>query len=201
MTAPGSTNSGGEAASSSGADNPGGESDRRDDPGTTPTLDDRAFRSVMARFATGVTVMTTVDAAGEPSGMTANAVTSVSLDPLQVLVCVGRRTDMANRVRSGRRFALSMLPADGASVSDHFADPDRSRGWGAFGDVAVTTASTGCPILASAIGWVDCTVAAIHDGGDHLIVVGAVVAAGTNGDEDALGYFKRGYVRIAGSTD
>lgn len=168
-------------------------------PGAPPPLDDRAFRSVMARFATGVTVMTAVDAAGEPSGMTANAVTSVSLDPLLVLVCVGRETDMATRVTSGRRFALSMLPADGDQVSDHFADPTRSRGWDAFSEVAITTASTGCPILASAIGWVDCTVRDIHDGGDHLIVVGTVVAAGMAGTAvDALGYFRHGYVRIAG---
>ncbi len=132
--------------------------------------------------------------------MTANAVTSVSLDPLLVLVCVGQETDMATRVSSGRRFALSMLAADGEDVSNHFADPDRSRGWGAFSEVAITTATTGCPILTAAIAWVDCTVAAIHDGGDHLIVVGNVVAAGTAGDEDALGYFKHGYVRIGGPT-
>ena len=171
-----------------------------DDAGSdqTPPLTDRAFRAVMARFATGVTVMTSVDAAGEPSGMTANAVTSVSLDPLLVLVCVGRDTDMAARVSSGRRFALSMLSADGEGVSNHFADPDRSRGWAAFSGVAVTTASTGCPVLASAIAWVDCTVTAIHEGGDHLIVVGGVVAAGLSGDEDALGYFRHGYVRITG---
>lgn len=182
---------------------PGKDADQPADPtGSDPgsevsaPLDEPAFRSVMARFATGVTVMTTLDAMGEPSAMTANSVTSVSLDPMLVLVCVARDTDMASRVASGQRFALSMLPADAASVSDCFADPARSRGWGAFSKVAVTTATTGSPVLAAAIGWVDCTVTDIHDGGDHLIVVGAVVAAGTNGDADALGYFRHGYVTI-----
>lgn len=163
---------------------------------TDEALDDKAFRTVMARFATGVTVMTTLDDTGEPTGMTANAVTSVSLDPLLVLVCVGLDTDMSARVTAGRRFALSFLPAGAEDLSTHFADPTRSRGWAAFSDVAVTTASTGCPIIASAIGWVDCTVADIHPGGDHLIVVGSVVAAGVGGDREALGWYRHGYVRV-----
>lgn len=165
---------------------------------TTEELDDRTFRAVMARFATGVTVMTAMDGSGEPTGMTANAVTSVSLDPLLVLVCVGRDTDMAARVTSGGRFALSFLPAGAEDVSTHFADPDRSRGWPAFRDVEVRTARTGCPIIASSIGWVDCTVADVHPGGDHVIVVGSVVAAGmdADGDVEALGYFRHGYVTV-----
>lgn len=164
---------------------------------TDAVLDDKAFRAVMARFATGVTVMTTLDDTGEPTGMTANAVASVSLDPLLVLVCVGLDTDMSQRVTAGGRFALSFLPADAEDVSTHFADPTRSRGWAAFSDVEVTTATTGCPIIAAAIGWVDCTVADIHPGGDHLIVVGSVVAAGIGGDQDALGYYRHGYVRVS----
>ena len=164
---------------------------------TDEVLDDKAFRAVMARFATGVTVMTTLDDTGEPTGMTANAVASVSLDPLLVLVCVGRDTDMSERVTAGGRFALSFLPVGAKETSTHFSDPTRSRGWAAFSEVAVTTARTGCPIIASAIGWVDCTVADIHPGGDHLIVVGSVVAAGIDGHEDALGYYRHGYVRIS----
>jgi flavin reductase (DIM6/NTAB) family NADH-FMN oxidoreductase RutF len=165
---------------------------------TAHELDDGVFRKVMARFATGVTVMTALDDRGEPTGMTANAVTSVSLDPLLVLACVGRDTDMAARVTVGGRFALSFLPAGAEDLSAHFADPNRSRGWPAFRDVEVRTATTGCPIIASAIGWVDCTVADVHPGGDHLIVVGSVVAAGFDdqGGGEALGYFRHGYVTI-----
>lgn len=159
-------------------------------------LDSRAFRDVMARFGTGVTVMTAVDAAGEVTGMTANAVASVSLDPLLVLVCVDVTTDMATKVQSGRRFALSMLGADQQNLSDHFADPSRSRGWEGFADVAVTTATTGSPVLAGSMAWLDCTVDAIHPGGDHLIVVGAVVAAGVGQARPALGWFDHGYTTI-----
>lgn len=158
--------------------------------------DSVAFRSAMARFATGVTVMTARDAAGDVTGMTANAVASVSLEPLLVLVCVERTTDMSARVRSGRRFALSMLAADQRALSDHFANPERSRGWEGFADVPVRTEVTGAPVLESALAWLDCTVHAIHDGGDHLIVVGRVVAAGVGKAGPALGYFGHDYVEI-----
>lgn len=161
-----------------------------------PGLDSRSFRAVMSRFATGVTVMTAMDAQGEVTGMTANAVASVSLEPLLVLVCVERTTDMARRVRSGRRFALSMLPATARKLSDHFANPDRSRGWAGFTGIETTSAVTGVPVLAEALGWLDCTVHDVHEGGDHWIVVGEVVAAGRGDAGPALGYFDHDYVAI-----
>ncbi len=161
-----------------------------------PAPDSAAFRSVMARFATGVTVMTAMDADGEVTGMTANAVASVSLEPLLVLVCVERTTDMSRRLRSGGCFAVSMLTAEQRPLSDHFANPDRSRGWAGFEGVAVRTEVTGAPVLEHALGWLDCRVHAIHDGGDHLIVVGRVVAAGLGDAGPALGYFRHGYVEI-----
>ncbi len=160
------------------------------------TLDSRVFRDVMSRFGTGVTVMTAMDAHGEVTGMTANAVASLSLDPLLVLVCVESSTDMAAKVQSGQRFGLSILAADQQARSDHFADPTRSRGWEGFADVPVTTSATGVPLLADALGWFDCTVHAIHPGGDHLIVVGAVVAAAVGDPGPALGWYHHGYVEI-----
>lgn len=159
-------------------------------------VDSQVFRHVMAAFATGVTVMTAMDRAGEVTGMTANAVASVSLDPLLVLVCVESTTDMAAKVASGERFALSVLAADQRHLSDHFANPSRSRGWEGFSDIPVTTARTGVPILAESLGWLDCVVQAIHPGGDHRIVVGEVVAGGRGGPGPALGWFDHGYVAI-----
>ncbi len=165
-------------------------------PPASTTLDTSAFRAVMSRFATGVTVMTAVDADGEVTGMTANAVASVSLDPLLVLVCVERTTDMAKRVRSGRRFALSMLPARLRKLSDHFANPDRSRGWEGFTGIDVRTAATGVPILSESLGWLDCRVHEVHPGGDHWIVVGEVLAAGLGEPGAALGYYDHDYVEV-----
>lgn len=163
---------------------------------TAEPVDEDGFKEVMSRFATGVTVMTTLDGDGEVAGMTANAVTSVSLDPMLVLVCVERGTDMAARVVDGRRFALSMLTARQAALSNHFADPARSRGWAGFEDVEIVTAVTGSPILGSSLAWVDCTVSDIHPGGDHLVVVGEVVAARAGRPQEALGYFNHQYVTI-----
>lgn len=168
-----------------------------DDTSAVPGPDTMRYRELMARFGTGVTVMTSMDADGEVTGMTANAVASVSLEPLLVLVCVDRATDMARRVVSGQHFGLSILAADQQERSNHFANPSRSRGWQGFADVPVTTATTGVPLLADGLGWLDCRVHAIHPGGDHLIVVGEVVALDLGRDDDALGWFAHDYTTIS----
>lgn len=158
---------------------------------TPPTPD--AFRTVMSRFATGVTVMTTIASDG-PHGMTANAVSSVSLDPLLVLVCVERDTQMSELVADTGVFGLSILAADQREISDRFAVPDRPTGATQFSNLGTTTAATGAPLLAGALAWVDCRVWACYDGGDHLIVVGEVAeTALAEADTDALVYFRGDY--------
>lgn len=164
-------------------------------PDLSPPDPDR-FRGVISRFATGVTVMT-CECDGEPHGMTANAVSSVSLDPLLVLVCVEQDTEMRQFVRESQAFALSILPASAEDVSNHFADGDRATGAEQFAGVGTRTAVTGSPVLEVAIGWIDCRVWKIHDGGDHDIVVGEVVDCDLGGDEPALGYFRSAYTTIS----
>lgn len=156
--------------------------------------DPDAFRAVMSRFATGVTVMTTV-VDGEPHGMTANAVSSVSLEPLLVLVCVERDTAMCQLVEDSGVFALSILAADQAALSDRFADPSRPSGAARFAGVDTVEGPTGSPRLADALAWIDCRRWRTYDGGDHLIVVGEVVDLGVGPDPDAaaLLYFRSGY--------
>ena len=155
-----------------------------------------SFRSVMSRFATGVTVMTTV-ADGVPHGMTANAVSSVSLDPLLVLVCVEKDTVMADMVRRSEVFGLSVLHDGQAEVSTFFASPERPMGDGQWDTVAHHTAKTGVPLLDDSLAWVDCEVWAIHDGGDHDIVVGRIVDLEVGDGEQALVYFRHGYTTTA----
>lgn len=157
---------------------------------TAPTPD--GFRAVMGRFATGVTVMTTRNGP-TPHGMTANAVMSVSLDPLLVLVSVERRTVMAEQVIEAGAFALSFLAADQRSLSDRFADPERPLGNAQFEGVATFEGTTGVPILARGLGWVECRVWAVHDGGDHLLVVGEVVALAEGADAQPLVFYRGGY--------
>jgi flavin reductase len=167
------------------------------DPGAPrrdPVVDAEKFRRVMASFATGVTVMTsTTD--GVPHGMTANAVSSVSLDPVLVLVCVERGTVMADTVEQAGCFALSILAADAVTRSEHFAAPDRPLGAAQFAAVETTTASTGALVLADALAWLDCRLWATYDGGDHLIVVGEVVALGQRPGQPLV-YFRSRYTTV-----
>ncbi len=162
---------------------------------TQPAPTSETYRAVMARFATGVTVMT-CEVDGVPHGMTANAISSVSLDPLLVLVCVGRDTEMSPFVRASDAFALSILPAEAEALSNHFADGSRPSGTAQFEGVQTHRALTGSPLVDGALGWLDCRVWKIHDGGDHDIVVGEVVACSTGQDAAALGYFMSGYTPI-----
>lgn len=164
-------------------------------PRAVPPPSPSDFRHVMGRFATGVTVMT-CEHNGEPHGMTANAVASVSLDPLLVLVCVDLETEMSRLVRESQAFALSLLPADAIDLSNHFADGSRPSGHAQFEGVATHVAVTGSPILEHTLGWLDCTVWKVHDGGDHEIVVGEVQACEPAPDQDALGYYRSGYTTI-----
>lgn len=152
----------------------------------------RAFRDVMGRFATGVSVMTTVHG-GAIHGMTANAVASVSLDPLLALVCVERDTNMRDLVEASGVFALSFLNEDDEGVAVHFADPYRPSGNEQFAAIEHHAAVTGAPILEAAIGYVDCEVRATHDGGDHEIVVGEVVGLGLGDPPDPLLFFRGAY--------
>lgn len=160
-----------------------------------PTLE--RFRAVFSRLATGVMVLTT-EAEGAPHGMTVNAVTSVSLDPLLVLVCVEKATVMERLLGVSGIFALSILPSECAHLSVHFADSDRPAGAAQFSDVDTGAGTTGAPILDCSIAWVDCEVWATYDGGDHVIVVGEVVDLDlVMEDAPPLVYYRSDYHTVA----
>lgn len=161
----------------------------------TETVDEGAFRQVMGRFVTGVTVVTARDEQGRPHGMTANAVTSVSLDPLLVLFCVDRAATMAQVVQVGSGFALSFLAGDQAAVSERFADPDRPYGEQEFAGLDVHEDVTGAPLLDGAVGWLDCDLHEVLEGGDHLVVLGRVRSARAGDVDETLLYTPSGYDR------
>lgn len=154
------------------------------------------FRGVMGRFATGVTVMTTV-VDGVPHGMTANAITSVSLDPLLVLVSVERRTVMADQVVRSQAFALSFLTTEQGDLSDRFADGNRPSGAAQFEGLVTDEAPTGSPLLVDTLAWLDCEVWAVYDGGDHILVLGEVVALAEGERDDPLLYYRGTYRSVA----
>ena len=147
-----------------------------------------ALRSVLGRFATGVIVVAA--GRGTPCGMTANAFTSVSLDPPLILVCVDRSAAIYKTVLAAGSFSVSMLSAGQEHVARYFADHSRPRGADEFSTIDWSPGpSTGAPILHGALAWLDCTLVNSYDGGDHEIFIGSVQASGFGPAEDALLFF------------
>lgn len=155
-------------------------------------FDSALQRKIMGRFATGVTVASTVvdDATW---GMTANAVTSLSLQPPLVLFAVVRDSQSRDMFAQGRCFALNILGAEHEAISNRFA----FAGPKDFSGLETKTAMTGAPILSDALGWVDCQLKDILDGGDHDIFIGEIVA-GEFREGAPLLYFGGKYAKIAG---
>jgi flavin reductase (DIM6/NTAB) family NADH-FMN oxidoreductase RutF len=139
------------------------------------------FRRAMGRFATGVTVVTSVDPGGHPVGTTANAVTSLSLDPPLLLVCFDQASQTLAAVRSHGAFAVNVLEARQRHLSANFARRGQAAAWD---EVRHRPGPTGSPRLHGVIAAVECTVEQVLPGGDHEIVVGRVRAVET-GDEGA----------------
>jgi flavin reductase (DIM6/NTAB) family NADH-FMN oxidoreductase RutF len=133
-----------------------------------------AFREACGRFATGICVASTSDR-GVDYAMTVNAFTSVSLDPLLVLVCVEKITRFHEAVLSSGAWTISVLPDDAEDASRWFAATGRPT-LEQFAEYAHHAAAiTGMPVLDVAIGVLECRTHAVYDGGDHTIVVGEVV--------------------------
>lgn len=155
--------------------------------------DEAAFREVLGRFATGVTIVTAV-AGDEPVGMAVNSFTSVSLDPPLVLFCAARTSTTWPRIRSARRFAVNILGDHQEGVSRLFA----TRGADRFGSVAWHVGVSGAPLLDDVLAFVDCTIEAEHDAGDHVIVVGRVLDLGIGAECGPLLFHGGGYGRLLG---
>jgi len=155
-------------------------------------LDPNELRRVMGHFATGVTVVTATDAElGQPFGLTANAVASVSLEPPLVLACVEAGSDTHPRIRAAGAFAISVLAADQEALARRFAGGEAAD---KFRDVAYRREVTGAPVLEGALAWVDCRLWAEYPGGDHTIFVGEVVAGDARAGEPLI-FFRGGYGR------
>jgi flavin reductase (DIM6/NTAB) family NADH-FMN oxidoreductase RutF len=145
------------------------------------------FRRTMGRFATGVTIITTRE--GEHlHGMTANAVTSLSLDPMQVLVCIDRTADTHDILQKAGFFAVNVLAHDQQELCRRFATKD--DGWShAIEEIPHRIGLTGAPIIEGAIAYLDCRTVTEHHGGDHTIFIGEVLEAKELRDADPLVFY------------
>jgi 3-hydroxy-9,10-secoandrosta-1,3,5(10)-triene-9,17-dione monooxygenase reductase component len=148
-------------------------------------LDTTSFRNTVGAFATGVTVLTTaVD--GELYGITANSFTSLSLDPMLVLVCLKDSSRALELFTRSQAFSVNVLALGQADLSCRFADRNRPTGAAAFDGVAISTGASGCPNILDCAAVLDCRVHQIYPGGDHVIVVGEVLAYGTRPELEPL---------------
>lgn len=155
-------------------------------------LDPAEFRRVLGNFATGVTVITapaTDEDGGGPAGFACQSFSSLSLDPPLVSFMVARTSTTWPRIARAGVFCVNVLGADQGELCRGFAVSGGDKFAGVVHDAAPVS---GSPRLAGAPAWIDCTVHAVHTGGDHLIVVGRVDALGTaDGDTEPL-LFHRG---------
>jgi flavin reductase len=141
-----------------------------------PAPDVSTFRAAMGAFPTGVTVVTVASGDGTMHGMTVNSFSSVSLDPMLVLVCLNEASRGARLIERACAFAVNVLSAGQQDVSAWFADRHRPAGSVMFDGVPFESGATGCPILDEATASFDCRLRQLHRAGDHLIVLGEVVA-------------------------
>jgi flavin reductase (DIM6/NTAB) family NADH-FMN oxidoreductase RutF len=158
----------------------------------------RDFRAAVGTFATGVTVVTTMGDDEHGYGMTANAFSSVSLDPPLVLVCVISPSEGAKHIESNQCFAVNILHAEQEPISRYFASRDRPRGRDAFAEVAHRVGASGSPILDGAAGYLDCRLHASHEAGDHLIFIGEVLELGFEAEGAPLVFHGGGYKLVSG---
>jgi flavin reductase (DIM6/NTAB) family NADH-FMN oxidoreductase RutF len=163
------------------------------DPSDAPhPIDPREYRRLAGLFATGVTVITT--RVGEDiHGMTANAFTSLSLDPLLIIVCVDRRARMHPIIQRAGMFAVNFLHEGQEAISRNFAGQPQ----GGIGDILRFSEDEGVPVILGCLASLRCAVHEILDGGDHAIVVGRVTEM-LRGDVGAhpLVYFAGRYRRL-----
>ncbi|MET9490724.1 flavin reductase family protein [Nocardia sp. NPDC006630] len=153
-------------------------------------MEPQYLRTVLAQWATGVVVVTTLAEDGGRHGMTASSFTSVALEPPLVSVCVASAGATCRMIRRSGVFAVNVLGSDHEEVGSRFAGPgldDR------FTAGRWDTATTGAAVLADAVAWVDCAVAACYPAGDHTIVLGMVQDAATPRPAAPLIYHDRTY--------
>ena len=164
-------------------------------PGLTPLRsepDPARFRQVLGHFCTGVTVVTTADEAG-PAGFACQAFAALSLEPPLVLFCPSRSSASWPRIERAGHFCANVLAAGQQELARVFG----SSGGDKFAGLRWTVTSHGAPVLEDALTWVSCTVEAVHQAGDHHLVVGRVTELGPCRAEQPLLFYRGRFTATA----
>jgi len=152
-------------------------------------LDVRALRAALGHYTTGVTIVTTRTPEGTHTGVTVNSFTSVSLDPPLVLFCLANRSSLLAAFEQGSHFAVNVLAKGQQSLSNRFAKPSANTWEG----VKYRSGAHGCALLADTLGAFECARRGAYPGGDHLILVGEVLAVETAAPHEPLAFFRGSY--------
>ncbi len=155
------------------------------------TLDPSAFRATLARFASGITIVTARDAAGHDVGMTVSAFSSLSLTPPLILVCIDNRASVAPVLEHCEHFAVNILAEEQEPLSRRFAEKELDR----FDGVPFTRSVRGLALLDGALANLECSVTARHPAGDHTILVAEVREVELREGHPLL-YYRGGYRRL-----
>jgi flavin reductase (DIM6/NTAB) family NADH-FMN oxidoreductase RutF len=158
------------------------------------TLDAKRYRNIIGQFATGVTIVTTaVD--GWLHGMTANAITSVSLDPLLLLVCVDKEAHTHDHLNKAGAFTVNILGESQEDVSNTFAASTKPED-GRLQGFEYRLGANGAPILEGCLSHIECKVTEQTEGGDHTIFIGQVLAAETYQEAPPLLFYQGKYRKL-----
>ncbi len=157
------------------------------------TFDARAFRSALGSFPTGVAVVTTAASAEHHLGITVNSFTSVSLDPPLVLWCMDKKSDRYHAFTKARSYTVSILGTEHREVSSRLA----TQGNHSLDGIALKTTTLGPPALADALAIFECEAEAVHEAGDHAILIGRVVHFSRAEEGAPLVFFRGKYGALA----
>jgi 3-hydroxy-9,10-secoandrosta-1,3,5(10)-triene-9,17-dione monooxygenase reductase component len=136
--------------------------------------EEQTFRAALGHFCSGVTVITTIKEDGAPAGFACQAFSALSLKPPLILFCPSRNSRTWPVIESAGHFCVNILSHSQRGISKIFSEFEGDR----FARVAWSAAPSGSPVLNQALTWFDCSVHAVHDGGDHFVVIGEVRCLG-----------------------
>lgn len=169
-----------------------------------PPIQAQDYREALARFATGVAVVTTIEDTPEgvqPWGTTVNSFTGISLDPPLVMVSIGHERSIHPIIERTGRFGVNILAEDSQAISDCFAGAPSPLPRSAFCNADFTLGRAGLPVLGQAIAYVSCEVDRVIEAGDHTMYLGRVIETACR---DEIGwpllYFRRRYLSIERAT-
>ncbi|MCW1384887.1 flavin reductase family protein [Novosphingobium sp. KCTC 2891] len=158
----------------------------------TIPIDSAYFRRILGHYPTGICIITSIDAEGAPLGMVVGSFTSVSLDPPLVGFLPTTNSESWRRIGESGRFCVNVLSSQQETLCRTFASriPDKYAG------IDYRLSPGGLPIFDGAIAWIECDIHAVHEAGDHLIVLGDVRALDVEHPESPLLFFKGDYVSL-----